>query len=303
LEYAASIFGHPFDGDAIVTETRISAGDFLGNNISPHVDIVGPEKTDDLDPGRYNNYEDYIKAQYQLWFDDTIQGEFQDTQWQVDLGNKLKEHRFFQNLLKVLNGKICGFDEILTRLEKVTKGLKYSENAYKKQILNSLMALVSEAKVKAISIDDEGKEKIKIRPFLNVRVQLWLREMRRMVSSVGQDPVLRFADDLNQDQFNTHLPLVHCRECGSMGWTGLKRMTDSEIRSDLKDFYFGFFNHDPQVVYLFPEDTPSSVPAKTDQPASTKRSPKTGLYHFCAKCLHVTTQANPQSCPSCDNEN
>jgi len=84
LEYAASIFGQSFDGDAIISETRISAGDFLGNNLISHVDIVGPEKTDDLDPGRYNNYEDYIKAQYQLWFDDTIQGEFQDTQWQVD---------------------------------------------------------------------------------------------------------------------------------------------------------------------------------------------------------------------------
>jgi len=169
-------------------------------------------------------------------------------------------------------------------------------------MLNSLMALVSEARVKAISIDDEGKEKIKIRPFLNVRVQLWLREMRRMVSSVGQNPLLRFADDLNQDQLNTHLPLVHCRECGSMGWTGLKRMTDSEIRSDLKDLYFGFFNHDPQVVYLFPEETPANAPAKTEHPPSTKQSPKTGLYHFCAKCLHVTTQANPQSCPSCDND-
>jgi len=43
-------------------------------------------------------------------------------------------------------------------------------------------------------------------------------------------------DDLNEEQRKTHLPVVHCRECGSMGWSGLKRKVSDKIESDLKTF-------------------------------------------------------------------
>ena len=155
-------------------------------------------------------------------------------------------------------------------------------------MLNSLLALVSEARIKVISKKDDGKESAHIRPFLNVRLQIWLRELRRMVGEVSKDPRLRFADDLNEEQLNTHLPLVHCRECGSMGWAGLKLVRSSAIMGELKNFYYGFFNHDPKVVYLFPEEE-----GVRDQ------SQNVGMYYFCPQCLNVTTKPNPDQCPSC----
>ena len=148
----------------------------------------------------------------------------------------------------------------------------------------------------------DGNEKISTRPFLNVRVQLWMRELRRMVASISKEPVLRFADDLSEKQLNTHLPLVHCRECGTMGWTGLKRKTSSVIIGDLKDYYYCFFSHDPKVVYLFPEDGQPEVPTTKRQEGGSTRAQKVGMYYFCTKCLHVTAQANPESCPFCEHE-
>ena len=169
-------------------------------------------------------------------------------------------------------------------------------------MLNSLLSLVSEARIEVISENDDGSEKIGIRPFLNVRLQLWLRELRRMVASIEKEPVLRFADDLNEEQLNAHLPLVHCRECGSMGWTGMKRKTSSAIVGDLQDYYYCFFNRDPKIVYLFPEDgLPAGATVKA-QDEGAAQTPRVGMYYFCTRCLHVTAQSNPKNCPSCEHE-
>ncbi|NOQ45452.1 MAG: hypothetical protein GQ559_02065 [Desulfobulbaceae bacterium] len=168
-------------------------------------------------------------------------------------------------------------------------------------MLNSLLALVSEARVEVIAKNDDSSAKKILQPFLNVRLQLWIRELRRMVASVEKDPTIRFADDLNEEQLDTHLPLVHCRECGSMGWSGLKRKTSNEIRGSLQDYYYGFFNRDPQIVYLFPEDTQAGGVADKKE-KSIEPMQKVGMQYFCTRCLHVTAQANPVHCPACEHE-
>lgn len=300
LEYAAAIFGENFSKDAIISESRLSAGDFLGDSLISRVDIVPYENADALDPARYKRYEDYVQAQHQLWFDEPITGKFADADWHVELGEKLKEHLFFQNLLKVLGGRIQAFNDILHKLDKVTKGLKNGDEQYKINMLNSLLAMVSEARIKSYSND--GSEQNKIRPFLNIRVQLWMRELRRMVASVDTEPALHFADDLNEEQLGTHLPIVHCRECGSMGWSGMKRKTSPEIRGDLQDYYYGFFNRDPKIVYLFPEVNQPGALVLADQEERAVQEPKVGLYYLCTRCLHVTAKDNPELCPNCDHD-
>ena len=228
--------------------------------------ILSPiEKANDLDPANYNTYEEYIKAQHRLWLDEEILGDFNSPDWRIALGNKIKEHLFFQNLLKTLKGKIHSFDNIFTQLEKVTRDLKSDDMLYKVNMLSSLLALVSEARIKMVLKEVDGSEKTIIRPFLNVRVQLWMRELRRMIAEVSKSPHLHFADDLNEEQLKTHLPLVHCRECGSMGWSGLKRKISTEIIGELKDYYHAFFSQDPKVVYLFPEDGQPGLPIPKEQ--------------------------------------
>lgn len=240
LEYASSVFGEEFQHDSIISESRLSAGEFLGESLISHVDIVPLTKNELLDPSAYSHYEEYVKAQYKLWFDDLSFEELNDSEWRINLGARLKEHLFFQNLLKVLGGKIHSFDDILFKLAKVTKGLDNTDKHYRENMLCSLLALISEARVAVVADQDDGAEQGNLLPFLDVRLQLWMRELRRMVASVGRDPLLRFADDLNEEQLATHLPLVHCRECGCMGWAGMKRKVSSEIRTDLRDFYYGF---------------------------------------------------------------
>jgi DEAD/DEAH box helicase domain-containing protein len=302
LEYASAVFGEDFDARSIVSESRLSAGEFLGYSLVSHVDVVAPEKVSKLDPAEYTTYEEYVEAQYLLWFEDEPLAKFKEPAWHINLGQKLKEHLFFQNLLKVLGGQIHGFGDLFSKLEKVTRGLKDTEQQYRVHMLNSLLALVSEARIEVVSKNEDDSDEKKLRPFLNVRLQLWLRELRRMLASVEPEPVLRFADDLNEDQLDIHLPLVHCRECGSMGWSGMKRKTSSEIRGDLKDFYYGFFSHSPQIVYLFPENNHNSASGIEKPEGKTVSTPQVGIYYFCTRCLHVTAKADPIHCPNCEHE-
>jgi DEAD/DEAH box helicase domain-containing protein len=201
-----------------------------------------------------------------------------------------------------MKGKILSFDAIFAQLEKVTKGLKTVDPPYKVNLLSSLLALISEARTEAAATASYSSEKPLVRPFLNIRVQLWMRELRRMVAEVSTSPRLRFSDDLNETQLKTHLPLVHCRECGSMGWSGLKKKVSSAISGALKDYYQAFFSHDPKVVYLFPEDGRPGFSVTTEPAAGRARNHRPGLYFFCSRCLNVTDKANVDRCPACEHE-
>jgi len=37
---------------------------------------------------------------------------------------------------------------------------------------------------------------------------------------------------LKEDDQRRHLPVIHCRECGAMGWGGTKREQDQQINAD-----------------------------------------------------------------------
>ena len=78
LSYASAVFGETFKKDSIISELRLSAGEFLGDSLISHIDIVPEKKAANLDPANFNGYEEYIKAQYKLWFDEEIKAGFED---------------------------------------------------------------------------------------------------------------------------------------------------------------------------------------------------------------------------------
>jgi DEAD/DEAH box helicase domain-containing protein len=294
-DYAEEVFSEPFDENAIITESRISAGEFLETSLIKQIDVVPVQKLAALDPDEYPDLRSYISAQHELWFGEGIPAEqFDKNEWRVALGGHLKEHLVFQNLLKILGGRIRSYEELFAELEKVTPNFRGTDLKYRTNLLNSLLALVSEARLwqtKGGKQNDEisdGGTKKKTTPFLHVRVQLWLRELRRIVAEVKATPDLHFFDDLNDEQLKVHLPIVHCRECGSLGWAGIKRQHESAVQPDLKNFYIGFFNNDPKVVYLFPDDN-----QEQDEDLDGE------ICYLCPNCLHVTSETNASSCSSC----
>lgn len=281
--YAEKIFGEPFDEGAVITEARVTAAEFLEDSLIVNLNLVSQQQASLLDPESHESYGAYIRAQYRLWFGET---DFAADAWRVELGEKLKGHLIFQNLLKVLKGGIRSHAEILAALEQVTPELREANSVYKQHLLDSLIALTSAARVWT----SNGGEDRALAPFLNVREQLWLRELRRMVGSIERPPRLTFADDLTEEQRKTHLPLVHCRECGSMAWAGQRRQNDAVVEPDLQRFYLGYFRNDPNIIFLFPDE--EGEPSM-DQDGTWE--------HLCGTCLHTTRQPNPASCLACQS--
>ncbi len=275
-QYSGKVFDEPFDEDSIITEERLSVGEFLEKSYIKHINIPDKEKTELLKPSSYNNEESYIRKQYKLWFDENIPDDFNDDSWRVALSGHLKEHLIFQNLLRVLDGRVKSTQDILLELQRVSRISENESQEYYENLLNSLCTLISIAR--------ENKEG---RPFLDIRIQLWIREMRRMVSEVSRVPKICHSDDLSEDHSDKYLPIVHCRDCGSTGWGGVID-NNSNIIPDLRDFYVNFFNRLPTLIFLFPFDE------------EIKNNYLNGyIQYLCPNCLRLSN--SERECPSCDS--
>jgi DEAD/DEAH box helicase domain-containing protein len=145
--------------------------------------------------------------------------------------------------------------------------------------LSSLLALVAHAR-------KQGHQDF----FLQVKVEIWQRELRRMVAKVDAQPVLRHHDDLGKaDKEHQHLPVIHCRDCHATGWGAtLPKTSPNQLQQDLRLFYSAFFSEDVSTRFLFPA-TPNA-----DRRLFERKQ-------LCPKCgsLHQMTQ---RGCSHCGHE-
>lgn len=228
LRYAMDVFAEPFERQAIIGETRLSSTEFLENELIS-MDFSTPNTFEVLSPSNYPTQEAYIRGQTLAWFSEDVPAE--------DILSRLKPNVYFQNLIKVTRAKELMSVDLIA--EKIFPKSTHAD-IRRLQVI-SLLALVSHARVSG-------------GPAVQVRLQMWQREMRRMVASVGATPELRFHDDLNEKQSRRHLPVVFCRDCGLMGWATLtSNSSPSRYSCDLQPFYEAYFKRDVRVKFLFPK--------------------------------------------------
>src|SRR5262249_5175970 len=151
------------------------------------------------------------------------------------------------------------------------------------RLLGSFLSLVSAAKVLGPVIDGEQR----LDPLVQIRLQLWLRELRRMVAPVRSDPVLAYADDLKPDELKQSLPVIHCRECGLTGWGGTVRDADMRVNPDLQTFYNSFFANSPHVSFIYP------------YAANERRRQREFQPYICTECLSLMRMSEPHPCAHC----
>lgn len=255
LAYAEQVFGVPFEGDAIVGETREGAEEFLAQRPVSHGEEPDLSDLLALDAAAAAHPDDWLRAQIDLWFGEAaadIQnaglGDERDSAdaWRVALGAALLEHAALHALLRALDGRLRSADELVHTLGRTRS--RWREGRAGARLgalaLDSLLALVAAAR------SPDG------RPLLEVRVQLWQRELKRMVASVSQRPVLRYVDDLEREERRRYLPIVYCRDCAAMGWaTKVEPDKPHRFRCDHTALYRAFFDRDPRVAFLFPVST------------------------------------------------
>ena len=263
-DYATRVFNQEFEPGSVVGEARQAAEDFLSGALITGYLLPTDGLAETLDPRGYATSASYLGAAHEAFFNEPPAGHPDSDDWKVALSDRLREHTAFRNLLQVLSGEPKLLPEVAARLRR-TLPVESDEEAT--AVLNALCALISTARLR----EDKGE----LRPFLDVGVHLWVRELGRMVCSVSEaaasetaaaGPVrrLRHSDDLQapstDDRSTTrsvHLPLIQCRECRVTGWAAVKRANQACVEPDLRVFYNMFFRRDVDVRFLFLGDPPT----------------------------------------------
>ncbi len=280
--YAKQLFAEPFDVGSIVGETVETTEEFLKGHLVTRFGVPGPEKRDEMDPLAYTGQKEYLVAQHRLWFDEALEDP-DDPKALVRLSQHLKGHAFLRNLLVILDGKAMELRTVKEELVRQVAGFAGADAETFDRLLGSFLALVSAARV-------EGPAGL--RPLVQVRMQLWLRELSRLVAMVeipvlGGSPRLTFNSDLSAEDAKRALPMIHCRECGVTGWGALYRAQEQRLQADLKGFYEAFFRFSASVCFVYPFESE----AGGDQKAFRR--------WLCTGCLRVTQASAAVDCPAC----
>ena len=177
--YASRIFDQPFEPGAVVGEVRQSIDAFLGGAIISRHLHAADDLAARVDPTRHRTAEAYLRAQHGLFFGTPIEGGFASDGWRLALGDRLREHAAFVNLLRVLDGRPTPMRAIVARLRH---SLPVANDGEALGVLNGLCALVSAARRREGAAGGGA-----LRPFLQVGLHLWVRELRRMVCSLHEE--------------------------------------------------------------------------------------------------------------------
>ena len=247
--FASDVFDASFDEDSVIEEYRVSPDEFFEGHDDEILFFPQPSQLKELDYTNYKTVDDYIRTQYSLWFNEEPEDVNSDA-FKVKLGKQLKDLYFFRLLLQTLNGGIRSRKQIVDAF--IRKIPVKSSDAYFEHMINSLLALTSWAKNEKLGNSYP--------PFLFVRIQLWLRELARMVASLEDKPALTYSDDLKPEEVQSHFPVIHCRDCHATGWGGVRKDGNAHLESDLNQFYTAFFSHDSRVKFIFPvEEAPRNL--------------------------------------------
>jgi DEAD/DEAH box helicase domain-containing protein len=251
LDYATTIFGEPFEPNAIIAEDRITPGEFFADAMLDIRDIPSPMEIDRLRPDYYTSPAAYVRGQATLWLDspETDDSPIEET-WCLALGEQLKTLPVIQNIIRKLQEKNYSYSDLLSEIGRLLRFPKSDQPEYQNLLLDSLFSLIATARR---SIQKPDGQLVTV-PWVTLRVQIWLRELKRMVATVSPIPKLVYSDDLSPDESKSTLPIVHCRTCGATGWAGVKHsQADHRLtQNDLKKFYREFFAHRPTVAFIFP---------------------------------------------------
>ena len=247
LDYAESIFGEPFGKDAIVTEDRLTGHEFLDRAEVNQYRMPSEAEAEELSRlAQEEDSEGYLAHAVDAWFDE--EGRPDDPfspDGRVALAESLMHHSFFQSLMGVMDGRTRMPSEIRAQLTQVYPEMS---GKYAFAITDSMLALISHARVR----DIEGN----LRPFLQVQIQMWMRELRRVLAKVdGQQTELLLEADLNQKMADEahYLPVVNCHDCGATGWVGCEDESGRVTVRDIGAFYNQYFAADKHIRMIFPQ--------------------------------------------------
>ena len=299
--FAETIFGTRFTPESLIVESSLSAADVV-----PHVDfgleipaveaILAALTPDSSVAG---SWEPLARAVLEPTAESGAHAAAVDYSDPVQIGNVLRTHFLTRAVIDALSGEpLSPSDAVveITQAGVLPWGMHNSTKPLEVQAaLLKFLALMSVARIR----DDRGE----LRPLVNIQVQLWVRELTRMLRSVTHEPEFDWWHDGAPSE-GTYLPAAHCRVCGRSGWIA----TTTELGDAL--------GHEPVAIWRDSARLSTrfktralllASPGEADvRYLSTETLEVGSVSSDTTLPVHVTpdeTKAFEQTCPSCGARN
>ena len=187
-----------------------------------------------------------IAKAYAEWFKEPAV-DVDDAAWRVKLGDRLNRHAFLQRLLEITQGAPTSIEDLRVELRRSQDFREWTDH-HLDSLIDTFAALVAHAR------RGDASSATALRPFLNVRNQIWVRELRRMIATVTKSPRLLHYNDLGDAEQTRTLPVVHCRSCGGAGWvTQQPNDARRSLAAEPGDIYKTYFGYSDRLRFIFRE--------------------------------------------------
>ena len=239
-DYARQIFGTAFDADSVIAENRLSVSAFLDAATIEYMFLLQQGGLDALAPEDHGSPEAAVRAWFPLFFSgEDAPGDVSDKEWRRSLGEKMKQHQLFTNLLKLLRDGVVPYADLI---QAFSRTMPSATPAQVERVLDALLVLV------AWALRENNL------PLVTLRLQLWVRELRRMVSRIGKVPAevrLVAERDLPAERHGVYLPLLQCNQCRTTGWLSRLAPGQSKVSTELDQVYETWFAKKPEAVRIY----------------------------------------------------
>jgi len=240
-EYASAVFGEDFLEDSVITEKRLTSDQLF---LMPENDLDGfiPRLVGISQSrlGLNENYHDYLSRQKKLW-------QLPETIHPFQLSEELKKLRIVKDTVSICDAGILSVNELIERLVNINPSFsrlpEYSAEGHinpREEVITSILALIAEAKA----------DEMERFPFLNLQIQLWVRELSGLLRVFDKEPTFSWRDSISKKGDKAALPAYYCRECGASGWLAVKHDNRNQFETDPVDVYAKYFSHHKNLYFV-----------------------------------------------------
>jgi DEAD/DEAH box helicase domain-containing protein len=307
LEFAAAVFSRQPDELAIIGERRRTAQTFF--------ELYGgvrrgelPGDTAPLVPQPGDELEDHVTRVAHVWFPEGSRLGEGPALDRAALADALMGHPALRALIEVASDGIHDMDDLEARLGERLPGFASRGAVDKQRLLTSMLTLLSWSQHE----DAEGRRS----PLLTVQVQLWIREIRRLVRSLSAEPRFHWDDERPRRRGEpVTLPGYLCRACGHGGWVTLRGDLDERFDTDRRRIGEHAMRRAPDVLYLHTDAQAAPEELPGIETYACPRCARLGREPTCRICKGDTvgvythqalTKATPprdlQRCPACGTD-
>lgn len=314
-EYARQIFSTAFEENSVITENRLLFSEFLEDATVNTMFQHQEQLANLLKPENYPHIDAAICAWATAFFPeiyDPSQGtepisleQIPLKKWRLRLGQHLKSHQLFVNLLKVVKSQVLSYEDLI---ELLRPSLPIKSRPFTESIIDALLVLVAWAlrpinlaaeknfNSKADAVADAVPDaELKTQPLVYLRLQIWIKELRRMVAKIAvqsQEVELVASSSLNANPNGVYLPLVQCTQCHTSAWLTKLVNGSNKVSDSLEEIYNAFFSKRQEVARIYPQ-------------ASLPFYKNSVLKSICPACGHLQNGAansENMACAACAHE-